>query len=152
MDPEVLLDVDEIQNDNDLQLDRVYPSLEDPEDNGGAPLDDISPTLFFCNVKFLTNLHFKAPEVDIATWSDAEDFLAKHYGLLDLSGTTDKEKLNHWSKKLGLKAGYPNKYTIELYASICDGLWPLSICDLSVDVFQNPEVFPAPNPGECPLC
>ena len=155
VDPEVLLDVDKIQNNNDLQLDRVYPGLEDPEDNSGTPLDDISPTLFFRNVtimKFLANLHFKAPEADIAAWSDAEDFLAKHYRLLDLLGTTDEEKLNHWSKKLGLKAGYPDKYTIKLYVSICDGLWPLSICALSVDVFQNPEVFPAPNLGEHPLC
>ena len=150
MDPEVLPDVDEIQNDDDLQLDRVYPGLEDPEDDGGTPLDDISPTPFFCNatvMKFLADLHFKAPEADVAAWSDAEDFLAKRYGLLDLSGTTDKEKLNHWSKKLGLKAGYPDKYAVELYVSVCDGLWPPSICDLSADVFQNPEVFPAPNPG-----
>jgi hypothetical protein len=149
-DPEVLPDADDIQNDDALQLDGGHRGHADPEDDGGTSLDHISQTPFFCNevvVDFLADHPFEVPSRDIAAWGDGEDFLAKRYGLLELSGKDDTQEKRFWNKKLGLNVGPPDEHAVQLYDSVRNSLWPPLVCDLSTDITPNPQAFPIRHPS-----
>lgn len=150
-DSEVLPDRADIRNNDALHLDGEYSDLCDPKDDGGTPLDHISQSPFFCNgivLEFLRDLHFKVPERNVAGWRDTEDFLAKRYGLTELSGREHRGKTKFWSKKLGFNILRPDQSAVELYDSVVSqSQWPPFICDLSPEIIPNSQTFPSPKPG-----
>jgi hypothetical protein len=80
-------------------------------------------------------------------WRDAEDFLAKRSGLIELSRTPSTEK-TFWSKKMGLETGQPDENVVHLYnAVVSHRSWPPIICDLSPETTLTPHVFPSQNPN-----
>lgn len=147
-DVEMVPIAENIRNNDPLQLDEDRLGLLDPEDNGGIPLAHICQQPFFSNqsvVNFLADLPSQASSQDIADWRDAEDFLAKRYGLTDQLGKEDKTKRNPWSKRLGFNIEFPDEYAVQLYSSVLENSWPPLICDLSEDIVSTPEVFPSSN-------
>lgn len=133
-----------------LQLDGAHLGPDDPEDRG-VHLGHISQTPFFCNnavIKFLGARHFEVSERDVAGWRDALDFLAKRYGLMEISGREDFGKKRTWSKKLGFNVPHPDESAVRLYDAVVGrGEWPSIICDLSPDIVPTAGIFPSPTSG-----
>jgi len=138
-------------NEDVSKLDGVHPGFDDPEGDGGAHLDYVSQAPFFCNdavVRFLEVQSFEVSERDAASWRDALDFLAKRYGLTEISGKEDAGKKRFWSKKLGLKTPHPDESAVRLYDVVVhQHQWPPTVCDLSPDTTPTPGVFPSPTSG-----
>ena len=89
--------------------------------------------------------HFNVPDWLIRAWRDAENFLAKRFGLIDLSGTLHQEK-SYWSRNLGLPPAQPDENLFYLYEAVVSRhKWPANICDLSPETTVSPGIFPSPN-------
>jgi hypothetical protein len=95
----------------------------------------------------LRNDRFNVEDWLTTMWRDAEDFLAKRSGLIELSRTPSTEK-TFWSKKMGLETGQPDENVVHLYnAVVSHRSWPPIICDLSPETTLTPHVFPSQNPN-----
>ena len=79
-------------------------------------------------------------------WEDDKGFLAKRYGLVEVSDVLS-EKKRLWNKKIGLKPAEPFQAIVQFYESVVNKRsWPPS-CDLSPEATSAHNTFPSPNPA-----
>jgi hypothetical protein len=115
----------------------------------GIPLAYIPDHPTFHNHSIIDSIgdwDFSTPNFLTMTWRSAEGFLAKRYGLMDMSDVRSGEK-RLWNKKVGLEPAEPYQDIVELYTSVVANCsWPMT-CDLSPELITTPGVFPSRNPA-----